>query len=110
MEGKLMKKYRLFELQDAGGHHFLAGIMKGSKLHHGGLHFYDPGEYSHPEGCHIHQDEEVFVCLQGRAKLIVEGVEHEMRRGDIALIEPGEEHHLLADEEDPIVNLWLHAE
>ena len=30
--------------------------------------------------------------------------------GDIVLIEPGEEHHLLADEEDPIVNLWLHAE
>jgi quercetin dioxygenase-like cupin family protein len=106
-----MKKYSLFDLQDTGGHHFLAGIMEGAKLHLGGLHFYHPGEYSHPEGHHIHEDsEEVFICLQGRAKLIVDGVEQEMRRGDIALIEPGEEHHLLADEEDPIVNLWLHAE
>jgi len=106
-----MKKYSLFNLKDTGGQHFLAGIMKGARLHHGGLHFYSPGEYSHPEGRHVHEDsEEVFVCLQGRAKLIVDGVEHEIRMGDIALIEPGEEHHLLADEEDPIVNLWLHAE
>ena len=106
-----MKAYSLFDLADTGGHHFLAGIMKGSDLHHGGLHFYDPGEYSHPEGHHVHEDsEEVFVCLQGWAKLIVDGVEHEMCVGDIALIEPGEEHHLLADEEHPIVNLWLHAE
>lgn len=104
-----MKKYSLFNLKDSGGQHFLAGIMKGTRLHHGGLHFYSPGEYSHPEGRHVHEDEEVFVCLQGRAKLIVDGVEHEMRMGDIALIEPGEEHHLLADKEDPIVNLWLHG-
>jgi len=106
-----MKTYSLLDLRDIAGHHFLAGIMKGSSLHHGGLHFFNPGEYSHPEGPHLHQDsEEVFVCLQGRAKLIVDGVQREMRVGDIALIEPGEEHHLLADEENPIVNLWLHAE
>ena len=106
-----MKTYKLFDLKEIGGYHFLTGIMEGSRLHHGGLHFYNPGEYSHPEGRHIHQDsEEVFVCLQGRARLIVDGVEYKMGVGDIALIEPGEEHHLLADEQDPIVNLWLHAE
>jgi len=85
--------------------------MSGSKLRQGGLHFYNPGEYGHPEGRHIHQHkEEVLICLQGRAKLIVDGVEREMHMGDIALIEPGEEHHVLADGKDPIVNLWLHAE
>jgi len=105
-----MKRYRLFDLKDTGGH-FLGGIMGSSRLHHGGLHFYDPGEYSHPEGRHFHEhSKEVFVCLQGRARLLVDGVEYEMRMGDIALIEPGEEHHLLADSEDPIVNLWLHVE
>ena len=106
-----MRRHRLIDLKDTGGYHFLAELMEGSRLHHGGLHFYHPGEYSHPEGRHLHEDsEEVFVCLQGRAKLIVDGVEHEMRVGDIAVIEPGEEHHLLADKEDPMVNLWLHAE
>jgi quercetin dioxygenase-like cupin family protein len=40
----------------------------------------------------------------------VDDVEHGMHMGDIVLIEPGEEHHLLAGEESPIVNLWLHAE
>ena len=106
-----MKRYSLYDLEDTGGHHFLAGIMTGRTLHHGGLHFYTPGEYSHPEGHHLHQDsEEVFVCLQGRATLMVDGAEYEMGVGDIVLIEPGEEHHLLADEENPMVNLWLHAE
>jgi quercetin dioxygenase-like cupin family protein len=30
--------------------------------------------------------------------------------GEIVIIEPGENHELVADENDPLVNLWLHAE
>ena len=39
---------------------------------------------------------------------MVDGVEHPFEAGDIVVIEPGEEHHIVADEEDPIVNIWLH--
>jgi quercetin dioxygenase-like cupin family protein len=53
------------------------------------------------------------VNLQGKGKLIVDGVEHDFAMGEIVIIEPGENHELIrhpADESDPLVNLWLHAE
>lgn len=105
-----MRRYNLSELRVKDATHFLEGIVKGKKLVKGGLHFYKPGEQSHPEGNHVHQDEEVFVNLQGRARLVVDGKDYEFKMGDIVVIEPGEEHYIFADEKDPVVNLWLHAQ
>ena len=105
-----MKKYRIADLKETKGEHFLSDLAKGKKLVKGGVHFYNPAEYSHPEGIHIHEDvEEVFICIQGKAKAIVDDVEHDFNMGDIVIIEPGEEHHIRADKVDPIVNLWLEA-
>ena len=61
-------------------------------------------------GKHIHDDDrEVFVILQGKAVMQIDGEEHPMVTGDIIVVEPGEDHHLVSDRDDPCVNLWLHA-
>ncbi len=77
----------------------------------GGLHFYKPGERAHAgEARHVHADHyEVFVNVQGKGVVEVEGVDHEFRVGDVILIEPGESHHVRSDEKDPLVNLWMGA-
>ncbi len=58
----------------------------------------------------MHPDHyEVFINVQGRGKLEIEGREYDFNVGDVFLIEPGESHHLTADEEFPVVNLWMGA-
>ena len=105
-----MTKFNLFRLKGSKGEHFLQEILDWRKLRGGSLSFYQPGQVSHPEGRHVHEDREVFVNLQGKATLLLEGQEHPFEMGDIVVIEPGEDHHLVADEEKPVVNLWLHGE
>jgi mannose-6-phosphate isomerase-like protein (cupin superfamily) len=79
-----------------------------------------PGERSHDVGCtcaacdgkgrHVHADDcEVFVILQGRGVVQIDGEAHALRAGDVVVCEPGEDHHLVADEDDPMVNIYLHA-
>ncbi len=104
-----MRRYRLNELTDTREGHVLSGIIPGQYLCAGGMGFKKPGQRTHPEPGHIHDDCEVFILLQGRAKMEIDGVFHEMTTGDIIVVEPGEEHHLISDEKDPCVNLWMHA-
>ena len=102
-----------------GGRHVLEGLVPGRFLAPGGLSFKAPGERSHDAGfrcpacdgrCrHVHGDAEVFVILQGHARIEVDGVSHDLAPGDVVVCEPGEDHHLVADPADPCVNLWLNA-
>ncbi|NLF30767.1 MAG: cupin domain-containing protein [Planctomycetes bacterium] len=109
-----MKRCRLTDLT-ADGTHVLAAMLPGRCLTRGGLSFKAPGQRSHtsdgPGGSdrHVHDDCEAFVILQGRAVMEVDGRSYNLAAGDVVIIEPGEDHHLLADSEDPCVNLWLHA-
>ena len=110
-----MKIYRLTELPDTREGHFLEGIVPGAYLYQGGLGFKQPGQRTHshdgPGGSdrHVHDDCEVFVILQGKAQMEINGERHPLCCGDVCVVEPGEDHHLIADEDDPCVNLWLHA-
>jgi mannose-6-phosphate isomerase-like protein (cupin superfamily) len=110
-----MKKYRLEELSAKEGEHFLAGVLPGKKLKQGGLSFKKPGERSHsndgPDGSdrHVHDDCEAFVVLQGKAVMELDGKEYPLVTGDVMVVEPGEDHHLVADEEAPCVHIWLHS-
>jgi mannose-6-phosphate isomerase-like protein (cupin superfamily) len=113
---KTMKRYRLKDLQDATEGHFLQGILPGDYLCMGGLGFKKAGERTHshdgPGGSdrHVHADDlEAFVLLQGKAVMELDGEKIPMRVGDIFVVEPGEDHHLVSDPADPCVNLWLHA-
>lgn len=110
-----MKRYRLSNLTDTGNGHFLSALIPGRHLGPGGLGFKTPGQRTHtadgPDGTdrHVHDDCEVFVILQGRGCMEVDGERHPLTTGDVIVIEPGEDHHLIADPDDPCVNLWLHA-
>jgi mannose-6-phosphate isomerase-like protein (cupin superfamily) len=110
-----VKIYRLTELPDTREGHFLKGIVPGAYLYQGGLGFKQLGQRTHshdgPGGSdrHVHDDCEVFVILQGKAQMELNGELHPLTCGDVCVVEPGEDHHLVADENDPCVNLWLHA-
>lgn len=115
-----MKRFRLSDVKPDCGEHFLKGMAPGDYLSGGGLSFKKPGERSHDAGCectccdgkgrHVHADEcEVFILLQGKAKMEIDGTSHEMVSGDIIVCEAGEDHHLVADEDDPCVNIALHT-
>ena len=77
--------------------------------------FKRPGERTHshdgPGGIdhHVHEDSEVFVILQGGGVMELDGERHPVTTGDVLVVEPGEDHHLVADERDPCVGLYLHA-
>lgn len=105
-----MKKLRLNQLPDNTSGHFLKGVIPGEYICQGAMTYKKPGERTHTEaGSHVHDDREVFVILQGRARMEVDGQLHPMTVGDVFIIDPGEDHHLIADPDDPPVTLWLHA-
>lgn len=111
-----MIKLRLNQLPDVREGHFLKGLIPGEYLCKGAMSYKAPNARTHtndgPDGrdWHVHDDDcEVFVILQGKATMELNGVKHPMVTGDVFIVEPGEEHHLVADAEDPCINLWLHA-
>ena len=115
-----MKRLRLTDLDPVAGAHILAGIIPGRYLNKGGIGFKAPGQRSHDHGCqcracdgmgrHVHPDDhEAFIILQGRGVIEIDGVSHPVRAGDVIICEPGEDHHLVADPDDPCVNVYLHA-
>ena len=104
-----MKRLRLQDLEDPADGHFLRGVIPGRFLCQGDLSFKRPGQRTHGTGSHVHQDHEVFVLLQGKAVMEIDGQAHHMAAGDVIVCEPGEDHHLISDEQDPCINLWLHA-
>lgn len=83
--------------------------MAGTHIYQGGLSFHTPGERTHAEGRHVHDDQELFCIVQGRGWIQVEGHREEIRAGDVLLMEPGEDHHIEGDPQHPIINLWFHA-
>lgn len=111
-----MKRYRLSDLSDVRDGQAFQDVLHGEFLCMGGMGFKKPGERTHsndgPDGrdSHVHEDDcEAFVILQGKAQMEVDGELHPLVTGDVIVIEPGEDHHLISDNEDPCVNLWLHA-
>ena len=110
-----MKILRLNSLPDNRNGHFLSGLIPGAFINNGGLAFAPQGSRAHtndgPDGrdFHVHDDEEVFVVLGGTARMEINGQVHPLCVGDVCIVEPGEDHHMISDENDPSVHLWFHA-
>jgi mannose-6-phosphate isomerase-like protein (cupin superfamily) len=109
-----MKLFRLRDLHDVREGHILQGLVTGKYLNKGGLGFKGPGFRTHtndgPGGIdrHVHPETpEVFMILQGKAVMEIDGARYPLAAGDICVAEPGEDHHLISDEDDPCVNIWL---
>jgi mannose-6-phosphate isomerase-like protein (cupin superfamily) len=110
-----MKMFRLGRLPDVREGHFLSGIVPGKYIYEGGLAFAPPGSRAHTSDgsggrdWHVHEDEEVFVMLGGKARMELNGKTHDLSVGDVCIIQPGEDHHIISDEHDPSVHIWFHA-
>jgi mannose-6-phosphate isomerase-like protein (cupin superfamily) len=101
-----MKRFRLDQLPPAAGHVF-ASIVEGRWIWgEAAVEFRKAGERVPPAA---HDDEEVYVILQGKARVRLDsGVEH-LRAGDVMVIEPGERHEFISDEREPCVQLYVHC-
>ena len=103
-----MKRYRLNTLPDTQARHVFGGIVPGEFISEGAMNFKSPGFVSHAgEARHVHAEEEIFVILQGKARVRFDDRVEYLTAGDVVVIEPGENHHLEADEQDPCINLYI---
>ncbi len=110
-----MKRLRLTQLPDVNEGHILKSVLPGQFLYRGGLSFLEPGQRSHsndgPDGrdYHVHDDCEAFVILEGQGSIEVNKALYPIGVGDIIIIEPGEDHHLISGGQTHLVTLWCHA-
>ena len=110
-----MKQMRLKDLPDNREGHFLKGVIPGDYICQGTMGYKKPGQRTHsfdgPGGkdYHVHDDCEAFIIVQGRAVMQCDGKEYPLTVGDVFIVEPGEDHHLVSDKNDPCINLWLHT-
>ena len=103
-----MKRYRLNTSPDTNARHVFAGIVPGEFISEGAMNFKSPGFVSHAgEPRHVHAEEEIFVILQGKARVRFDDRVEHLTVGDVVVIEPGENHHLEADKQDPCISLYI---
>ena len=102
-----MKRYRLSQLPATGGRHVFSSIVTGEYIwQEAAVEFRKPGE---SVAWAEHDDEEVYVILQGKARVVMDhGTEH-LSAGDVMVIEAGERHQFLSDEREPCVQMYLHC-
>lgn len=102
-----MKRFRPSDLGSSGPEHVASRICAESYIFKGGLSFHRPGFRTHDGAEEKHPYHEVFVIMQGRGWIEVDGRREPVSAGDVLLIEPGEDHHLVGDPKHPIVNMWF---
>ena len=49
---------------------------------------------------HYHDADEIWFIIEGRARILTEGIEHEVNAGDMVCTGMGDEHHILEVYED----------
>ena len=100
-----MKKLTIAVLKPFGSH-LMPDLLGSAAIARGGLYIFKPGEIAHPEPRHVHDTAEVFIFVQGRGVIPIDGVEHPVETGDVVLVEAGEDHHTRSSVDDPLVAAW----
>lgn len=101
-----MKKLRIADL-NCSASRLLPNLLGEAKVAGGGIYVFAPGETAHPEPRHVHEDsDEVFVFIEGRGVIPIDGVDCPVETGDVVIVEAGEDHHTRSSEEDPLVAAW----
>ena len=91
----------------------LGGLTEGRLVERGGFRIYpEPGFRTHDEPSpHVHTKPEFFCILQGSGDIEIDGARVDrFTAGDLVVIDPGEDHHLISDGTVPLVFTWLHLE
>jgi len=69
------------------------------------IHYYKHGE---THEVHSHEDhEEVFICFQGRGRVVMDDEEREISRGDVLVFKPKESHGFKSNEVDALAYLCI---
>ncbi len=76
------------------------------KIARGGVYVFQPGEIAHPEPRHVHDVDEVFIFIQGKGVIPIDGVEYPVQTGDVVIVRAGEDHHTRSSVEEPLVAAW----
>lgn len=84
----------------------LPGILGDRRIAAGGVYVFGPGETAHPESRHVHDVDEVFIFVQGKGVIPVDGAEYPVQTGDVVVVEAGEDHHTRSSVDDPLVAAW----
>ncbi len=100
-----MKHLRLSDARPDGSR-LLPDLLGTAGIAHGGVHVFKPGETAHPEPRHVHDVDEVFVFLQGKGVLPIDGVDYPVQAGDVVIVEAGEDHHTRSSVAEPLVAAW----
>ena len=104
-----MKRLKISDLGSDGPQHVVHRWVSGAYIDHGALSFHPPGHRTHPEGHHVHDNGEIFCILQGQGEIEIDGRREPLHAGEVLIIEPGEDHHIVGDPAHPIINLWFHC-
>ncbi|MEI7832373.1 MAG: cupin domain-containing protein [bacterium] len=105
-----MKRLRLTDLTPSDTRLFPA-LFGEMIIVHGGIYCFKPGETAHPEPRHVHEDaDEVFIFIQGKGVVPIDGVEHLVETGDVVIVEAGEDHHTRSSVDFPLVAAWYMLE
>jgi mannose-6-phosphate isomerase-like protein (cupin superfamily) len=102
-----MKRFKFSDLHSEGPEHIAANLVPDKYIVHGGLSFHTVGWRTHPEGEHRHAYYEVFGIMQGRGEIEINGQREPIHAGEVLVIEPDEDHHVVGDPDYPIINLWF---
>ncbi len=105
-----MRLYRLDTLEDIDHGHVFHPLVEGEFISEGEMLFLPRGLVAHAEEPrHVHDREEIFVILQGKAIVHFDASDDPVEPGDVIVIDAGENHHLESDSDDPCVMLYLHC-
>jgi mannose-6-phosphate isomerase-like protein (cupin superfamily) len=104
-----LKRYTFADLGSDGPEHVATKLVPGAYIARGGLSFHPIGFRTHGEGAHVHDDREVFCIMQGQGVIEIDGRTEPVHAGEILVVEPGEDHHLIGDPEHPMINCWFHC-
>jgi mannose-6-phosphate isomerase-like protein (cupin superfamily) len=100
-----MKKLHISDL-NPNDSYLMPAALGDKTISHGGIYVFKPGETAHPEAVHVHDTDEVFIFIQGRGVIPIDGVDYPVKTGDVVIVEAGEDHHTRSSEDDPLVAAW----
>lgn len=100
-----MKHLRLTAVRPDGSR-LLPDLLGAAGIAHGGVYVFKPGETAHPEPRHVHDVDEVFIFLQGKGVVPIDGLDYPVQAGDVVIVEAGEDHHTRSSVAEPLVAAW----